>query len=70
MPKFDPQHGLSTIAIQAEEAENPNPGFLYHFAVMIAVESTTPLNPLKQKNAWQPARSSFLAAKIFCFRAV
>jgi methionine-gamma-lyase len=23
MPKFDPQHGLSTIAIQAEETENP-----------------------------------------------
>lgn len=42
MPKFDPQHGLNTIAIQAEEAENPNPGFLYLFAVMIAVESTTP----------------------------
>jgi len=24
MPKFSPRHGLSTIAIQAEEAENPN----------------------------------------------
>ena len=24
MPKFAPQHGLSTIAVQAEEAENPH----------------------------------------------
>ena len=24
MPKFAPQHGLSTISVQAEEAENPH----------------------------------------------
>jgi methionine-gamma-lyase len=40
MPKFSPQHGLSTIAIQAEETENPN-----HAHISPIYQSTTFIFP-------------------------
>lgn len=40
MPKFSPQHGLSTIAIQAEETENPN-----HAHIAPIYQSTTFIFP-------------------------
>lgn len=40
MPKFSPKHGLSTIAIQADEAENPN-----HAHISPIYQSTTFIFP-------------------------